>query len=76
MTISNPNCFHKITGNELEARIEIAIGLIADYGSIEGEPHKIWLIDQILRTLTGCPIEGENDEYRQLNWFKKRCLPK
>ena len=49
-----------------ELKIEKVIELIADYGFMDGEHHKIWLIDQILRTMTGCPSKGENDEYKHI----------
>lgn len=29
----------------------------ADYGTIDGEHHKQWVIDQMVRALTGCPYE-------------------
>ena len=34
-----------------------ALRLIHDLGGIDGGHHKQWLLDQIVRTLTGCPIE-------------------
>lgn len=42
------------------ARFNLALGLALEHGSIEGEHHKMWVIDQMVRALTGCPIiEGE-----------------
>ena len=36
-------------------KIKKAIGIIYSYGAIDGEHHKTWVIDQVLRALTGCP---------------------
>ena len=40
---------------ELKKRIKKAMEIIPD-GSFDGGHHKMWVIDQILRALTGCPI--------------------
>jgi hypothetical protein len=34
-------------------KIQYALGLIADYGGIDGDHHKAWALDQIARTLAG-----------------------
>lgn len=39
-------------------KIEDAIGLIVQYGGVDGAHHKAWVIDQVLRILAG----GEYDE--------------
>lgn len=36
-----------------EQRIEQALELIANYGGIDGEHHKMWVLDQVVRILTG-----------------------
>lgn len=36
-----------------ETRIGKAISLIWEYGGIDGDHHKQWLIDQVLRALCG-----------------------
>lgn len=36
----------------------------ARFGDEEGEHHKVWVIDQMVRALTGCGDEGESDMYR------------
>lgn len=38
-------------------RIEIAIDIALRYGQIDGSYHKAWVIDQILRVLTGIRYE-------------------
>jgi hypothetical protein len=39
-----------------EQRIQSAIELAVRYGGIDGAHHKTWVIDQMVRALTGCPI--------------------
>ncbi len=34
-------------------KIEDAIGLIIQYGGVDGAHHKAWVIDQVLRILAG-----------------------
>lgn len=34
-------------------RVELATGLALEYGQIDGDHHKTWVIDQMLRALTG-----------------------
>jgi len=36
-----------------EEKIKEALGLIDQYGGIDGEHHKIWVLDQVVRRLTG-----------------------
>lgn len=54
---------------EVEKRQSIinkAVVIALDYGAVDGAHHKMWVIDQILRALTGCPEGGESDKYRKL----------
>lgn len=37
-------------------RIDQALAIAAQYGGIDGEHHKAWVIDQMVRALTGCPM--------------------
>lgn len=46
---------------ELEEERESVLDLIFEYGQIDGEHHKIWVIDQIVRILT-------KDKYNE--WIK------
>lgn len=41
----------------LVTRIDKALKIAIEYGGIDGDRHKTWVIDQIVRTLTGCPME-------------------
>lgn len=38
-------------------RIVAALSVINNYGGIDGNHHKEWVIDQVVRALTGCPTE-------------------
>jgi hypothetical protein len=38
---------------EPQERIDVAAGIALRYGGIDGEHHKTWVIDQILRVLLG-----------------------
>lgn len=66
----------------MKDRIKKAIDLAVRYGGIDGDHHKVWVIDQMVRALTGCPmlkakgvgahgpfeydLQGESHEYLQL----------
>ncbi len=55
---------------DAEDRIRKALD-IATWGTVDGGHHKMWVIDQMVRALTGCPMEkhagtdvrGEKYEY-------------
>jgi len=38
-----------------EERIQAALDIASSYGGIDGAHHKMWVIDQMVRVLTGCP---------------------
>lgn len=38
-------------------RITDALNFAANYATTDGAHHKMWVIDQMVRSLTGCPIE-------------------
>jgi hypothetical protein len=40
----------------MEERIEKALGIIHQFGGIDGAHHKQWVLDQVVRALTGCPM--------------------
>lgn len=42
------------TLNEMKERIDEALSY-AGSGSVDGAHHKMWVIDQMIRALTGCP---------------------
>lgn len=41
----------------MEERIKKALDIAISYGGIDGAHHKDWVIDQMVRALTGCPME-------------------
>jgi len=43
----------------LKARIERALMVAVKYGGIDGDHHKSWVIDRMIRELTGCPTIQE-----------------
>ena len=67
---------------DLKKRIDLALEYAVRYGGTDGGHHKMWVIDQIVRALTGCPMitktsqyngttyeytdQGESDEYNKL----------
>ena len=44
-----------MSDNELQERINKALDAAQD-GGVDGAHHKMWVIDQMVRCLTGCPI--------------------
>ncbi len=38
-----------------DARIKAALDVAVRYGGTDGDHHKAWVIDQMVRALTGCP---------------------
>ena len=48
-------------------RNETALEIAAKWGGIDGGHHKDWVIDQMVRALTGCEgaTGGESNEYRE-----------
>ncbi len=49
------NSPEKREAKELQTRIQKALELAVQYGGTDGEHHKTWVIDQMVRELTGCP---------------------
>ena len=61
----------KLTKNELIKRIDLALTRAVSTAQIDGDHHRLWTIDQMVRCLTGCP-ENEcgqcvesSDEYEK-----------
>lgn len=57
---------------ELQERIEDALEVAFQWGQVDGDHHKAWVIDEMVRCLTGCAsAKGlhETDEYKQ--WVAK-----
>jgi len=43
----------------MKERIKKALEVAVEYGGIDGDHHKAWVIDQMVRELTGCPTVQE-----------------
>ena len=50
-----------------DERIDEAVSLIIRYGGIDGDHHKAWVLDQVMRALTG-------DQYERI--VKEACAGK
>lgn len=49
----------------MQERIQKALDFAIRYGGIDGAHHKDWVIDQMVRALTGCPVVTETaKDYR------------
>lgn len=49
----------------LRGRIQKAVDFAVRFGGIDGDHHKTWTIDQMVRALTGCPmVEEKAKDYR------------
>lgn len=54
----------KYVMNRYAPRAEEALNLIQRYGGIDGDHHKAWVIDQVVRALTGKQYEA---------WVREAC---
>jgi hypothetical protein len=67
-----------------KAKIERALEYAGRYGQTDGDHHKMWVIDQMVRALLGCEIgggcklqsgyeseQGESEEYKA--WVAEHC---
>lgn len=50
-------------------RIEAALKVVMNYGGIDGGHHKQWVLDQVVRALTGAPESGTSTKYER--WKKE-----
>jgi hypothetical protein len=39
-----------------DPRISQALKIAYEFGTTDGDHHKMWVIDQMVRVLTGCPM--------------------
>ena len=51
--------------DDFQSRIEEALKCAMSYGGIDGAHHKTWVIDQMVRALTGCVSMIRNEEHTQ-----------
>jgi hypothetical protein len=54
----------KLRIDSLSIRIALALECAQNYGQIDGDHHKMWVIDQMVRVLN-----GSNEQYEQ--WVKE-----
>ena len=59
-----------------EKRIENALEFLSVWGQVEGDHHKAWVIDQVVRALCGCEWNFndsfiQNEEYK--DWVSSYC---
>ncbi len=45
-------------------RIEKALRIAVRFGGIDGDHHKAWVIDQMVRALTDCPVAKQLGTYK------------
>ena len=46
----------------MEEQVKSALEIAMRYGGVDGDHHKAWVIDQMVRSLTGCPIVTMTNE--------------
>ena len=51
------NVINGLDENELKSRLINSMKLLVQYGGIDGDHHKRWCIDQVIRISMGCPEE-------------------
>lgn len=54
---------------EEQTRIKKALDIAFNYGQVEGAHHKAWVIDQIVRALTGCAMESTGEDSKEYAKF-------
>lgn len=52
-----------------EERIAVALDTAVQYGGIDGAHHKTWVIDQMVRALTGCPLVEASSTDGTHKWY-------
>lgn len=76
-----------VTMTGTKSKVDKAIQIGVRYGRVDGDHHKMWVIDQMIRALTGCPMvkklattggneyeyedQGESEEYK--NTVREAC---
>lgn len=48
--------------DENAARIDEALRIASEHGLTDGAHHKQWVIDQMVRCLTGCPLVRDHEK--------------
>lgn len=55
-------------------RIQRALDVAIRYGGTDGDHHKAWVIDQMVRALTGCPFKTKHGVDYQGKPYQFRSL--
>ncbi len=68
----------KITADtECTLRIESALKFLSVWGQTDGNHHKAWVIDQVVRALCGCHYNETNESFypnhEYNNWVSDYC---
>jgi hypothetical protein len=45
-----------MSSDQSQGRIEKALSIAMQYSGVDDYQHKAWVIDQMVRALTGCPV--------------------
>lgn len=56
--------FARQVGETDAERVQLTLALISSYGQEDGGHHKAWVIDQVVRTLTGDAYDAWITQYR------------
>lgn len=58
----------------MDQRVKEALAIIQAYGTIGGDHHRAWVLDQVVRTLAGCPSVSKEFVDNRGNKFKAMVL--
>jgi hypothetical protein len=71
-----------------KSKINNALDYANKYGGIDGDHHKMWVIDQMVRALTGCPMvtktakdfqgityefQAQGESVEYMRWVNEHC---
>jgi hypothetical protein len=68
----------------MDIRVKRSLDIAMLYGGIDGSHHKMWVIDQMVRALTDCPLITKNEEGYEwqeygisdtyVEWVRQFCI--
>lgn len=56
---------------ECKRRIKRAKQVAMNYGQIQGDHHRTWVLDQMVRALCGCPYDKPTDYYASCESYER-----
>jgi len=62
----------KATVAQMRVRIDGALDIAMQYSNMRASHHRAWVIDQMVRALTGCPLrkeEAQGESGRTYTWY-------